>query len=591
MALTDTTCAVVYAGNESTSTAYAIPFRFVAPADIFVTTQTGADDPVLLAPGDYTVTQIGDGTGSLTTASAIGDDVEVTIFRQTPPTQPAVYETGGPFPAKAHEAALDRLAMLVQEMARKSNQALALLAVPGTTAPDGSTVVVPGSVPDSLRDVVAFADTADRLATTPAAKGRLGIQLDDLTIWVSQSTTAGDWVLAVDPSPDARARRVTLAVAADTGLQTQEQTDLANFITGWDTAADAVILAGDVSYNGESNFGADVAVWDPFIAAEKALMVPGNHDIDGPTQWANLVHKTPYLDWTNRNWRKTLGNGLVEIFGLHSGRNSAWTLAETDGNAVGSAQHTRFVQWLAASAARWKIVVFHHPPTSSETEAVAGYTGHEPHLDWPEFAQVDALICGHSHLTEVINFRGTPIVNCSGWVKQDGDTTLMLAGQPENSSLIYANDRRRLVGRITATEDRLSLELLDPSGAVFLTRSLDDLSMDNSQWGLEVVPPDTTAAVGTYHAGQAPVGMTLHQCFIGVASPGSPDLTGTVSINGVPSHEFTLPSGDFWTLSEPIGDKGRILPLGALVEVTIGAIGSYPAHRGLSIYARGRIVQ
>ncbi len=158
---------IEYAGNESASTGYPIPFPYLDPSHIEVGT-LDEDDALLLGADEFTVNEDDD---TVTTDPAIDSADTLVIRRTLPLTQPTVYNL--PFLPETHEQALDRLAMQIQQLAR---------AIDGGTATTSSQLVN-----------LAFADASARAAATPSRVGHLGIQLDNNTLWRGTSLTAGAW--------------------------------------------------------------------------------------------------------------------------------------------------------------------------------------------------------------------------------------------------------------------------------------------------------------------------------------------------------------------------------------------------------------
>lgn len=165
-----------YVGNASAVTPYPVEFEFLAETDIVVQkSPTGTDTWTTLATNLYTVTRDEDTRlGSVTTSPAISAAYDVRIKRSTPIVQPTAYPESGAFPAESHETALDRLTMIVQEIA----------------GGDGGGALV---APVALRDVVRWEASTDRGGVVPARRGQLGVQMADATLWMAQSTGAGDW--------------------------------------------------------------------------------------------------------------------------------------------------------------------------------------------------------------------------------------------------------------------------------------------------------------------------------------------------------------------------------------------------------------
>lgn len=116
MTISTTTSRVEYTGNGVT-TIFAVPFRFLENAHIVLTALAIDGSQTQLSQGaDYTLVGEGDddgGTATLTVAPQSGS--YLIVRRVVPATQETDYISGDPFPAESHEAALDKLTMLVQQ--------------------------------------------------------------------------------------------------------------------------------------------------------------------------------------------------------------------------------------------------------------------------------------------------------------------------------------------------------------------------------------------------------------------------------------------------------------------------------------------
>jgi len=460
MAVSTTAVAVKYDGNESTITAYVIPFRFENTDTIYVATAIGLAEPALMDAADYTVARLLDGSGgSVVTAEAIDSAVEVTIFRATPLVQPTVFQLAGPFPAKANETALDRLLMQVQEINRRLNESLGLEPGDFLVIPEGGS---------SGGDVLTWANPAARGAVKPSRAGQLGVERSTQTIWIAQSTTIGDW----EEYAPRRSNRVILGLLADAGEPAGGYQALAQArLTEW--APDGVIFAGDNNYNGAAGYTADWAEFGPWIVDGKAFPALGNHDVDEAGWQARLDGLFPYLPGNRRYYLTTFGDGLVDVFVLNSGLNSIGGLVEPDGNAVGSVQHAWFASALAASRARWKIAVFHHPPTTLDRAENRVSLA----MEWPELAGVNLILCGHTHLLEVLKWNDVILANLSSATKSTGEAEGALQGSALGSPYaLWADDVNRGIGRLVATQDRMTLEVWRIDGALLHSRDVNDLT-------------------------------------------------------------------------------------------------------------------
>lgn len=116
MTVTTTTSRISYAGNGVT-TAFSVPFYFLAAADLVVIRTTATGTTTLVLNTDYTVTGAGvpaGGTVTCTVAPTVGQSL--VIFRAPAETQTTDYQPNDPFPAETHERALDKLTMIAQRL-------------------------------------------------------------------------------------------------------------------------------------------------------------------------------------------------------------------------------------------------------------------------------------------------------------------------------------------------------------------------------------------------------------------------------------------------------------------------------------------
>ena len=68
-----------------------------------------------------------------------------------------------------------------------------------------------------------------------------------------------------------------------------------------------------------------------------------------------------------------------------------------------AAQKTWLATEATASTARWKVAVFHQPPLTSGFRSAASW------MLWDELHLVDAILCGHDHFYERLDYFGTPL--------------------------------------------------------------------------------------------------------------------------------------------------------------------------------------
>jgi len=127
MSFTSEQSTVTYAGNNSTSTPYTVPFAFFTAADLLVTriAENGEETELTLTT-DYTVSG-GDAeagaTGSITTVAAIAATKSVRIDRVIELVQPDSFSDLNRFPASTVERLFDRAYMALQQQQRDIDRA------------------------------------------------------------------------------------------------------------------------------------------------------------------------------------------------------------------------------------------------------------------------------------------------------------------------------------------------------------------------------------------------------------------------------------------------------------------------------------
>lgn len=116
MTVSSTQSYVQYNADGVTRT-FTIPFYFLLNSDISaMVADASGNISELVNATDFTVTGAGDsGGGSLTFNTAYATENTILIYRDPPATQETKYYENGKFPAVSHEAALDKLTMLIQE--------------------------------------------------------------------------------------------------------------------------------------------------------------------------------------------------------------------------------------------------------------------------------------------------------------------------------------------------------------------------------------------------------------------------------------------------------------------------------------------
>ena len=118
MSVSSSTSRIVYAGNNSLVTAYAVPFYFEENAHLNAIAKTAAGVETVVTLTNHTGAGNENG-GTVRTAVAVPTTSTLTIYREVPFTQNTSYEENDAFPAASHERALDKLTTITQQLERR----------------------------------------------------------------------------------------------------------------------------------------------------------------------------------------------------------------------------------------------------------------------------------------------------------------------------------------------------------------------------------------------------------------------------------------------------------------------------------------
>jgi len=129
-----TTPLIQYSGNGVT-TAFSTSFVFSSSADLVVvlTSAAGVDTTKTITT-HYTVTGGNGSSGTVTMITPPASGETLTIYRQTALTQLTDYVENDAFPAETHEAALDKLTLITQELQEDIGRAVQLSATSGLSS-------------------------------------------------------------------------------------------------------------------------------------------------------------------------------------------------------------------------------------------------------------------------------------------------------------------------------------------------------------------------------------------------------------------------------------------------------------------------
>ena len=242
----------------------------------------------------------------------------------------------------------------------------------------------------------------------------------------------------ITAQPDDCVGNPPFAVIGDFGSAGQPEADVAALVHSWQPAFIATV--GDNNYpDGEAEtIDANIGQYyhdyiHPYLGvygegATEPRFFPalGNHDLrtdDGQPQFDYF--SMPFEEALSGNERYyDIVKGDVHLFILNSDP------SEINGRSVDSIQAQWLRTQLAASTARWKLVLMHHTPFTSSLKRNPDKEIQWPFADWG----VTAVLSGHDHLYERLEADGIPY-----FVNGSGGKDLYRVGPAVNESIVRYN--------------------------------------------------------------------------------------------------------------------------------------------------------
>ena len=254
--------------------------------------------------------------------------------------------------------------------------------------------------------------TTQASANTPQANtDEDGDEVMEATPSLATLVLAGEKRIA--PLPAAPQATMRFAVVGDYGTPSTDAQNVAVRIHSWNP--EFITTLGDNNYEAglastiDQNIGfyyhdfiyPYTGTYVPGATSNRFFPVLGNHD------WTSDVGATPYTNYFvlpgNERYYDFV-RGPVHFFMLDSDPH------EPDGVDVASTQARWLQTQLAASTAKWKLVMMHHAPYSSAQHGSTAW------MQWPfKTWGATAVLAGHDHDYERLSVGGLPyFVNGAG---------------------------------------------------------------------------------------------------------------------------------------------------------------------------------
>lgn len=207
------------------------------------------------------------------------------------------------------------------------------------------------------------------------------------------------------------------------------------------------IALGDLTYN--DDFAADFDErYSSLMVAGKLVPVPGNHDVIGGNLNAFKEHFADFID-PNGEANYEFVHGPIHILVYNS---------EDSGNINSTSAQAEWLRVkLMLSTARWKIVVLHKPPYSSDISYTPGIS--DLRLAFAEWG-ADAVICAHAHSYERLEVDGIPhfIVGTGGHSMRGFSTPIAQSQFRYNTKfgrLVVEGDCDEMIFRFKNVDDEI----------------------------------------------------------------------------------------------------------------------------------------
>jgi tartrate-resistant acid phosphatase type 5 len=244
--------------------------------------------------------------------------------------------------------------------------------------------------------------------------------------------------VAATAAPSEPPRRA-VAVIGDFGSGSQAERRVSELVAS--ARPVAVVTTGDNVYDDRGFPELIGAYYGRWVAGEDFLPAVGNHD-----HAEGIGAFDDYFDYLDGRHVYSFGRGGMRFFVLDS-----TTALESESSMT--RQRAWLKRSLQRSAARWKVVVLHHPPYSSGAHASS------TEFRWPFGAWgADLVLSGHDHDYERVSAGGTTfVVNGAG-----GQDLRPFGGTVTGSRVRYDGDHGALF--LTATDRSLTGEFWSASG-------------------------------------------------------------------------------------------------------------------------------
>jgi hypothetical protein len=162
VSVSSATSRIVYTGNNSLVTAYAVPFYFEENAHLNAIAKTAAGVETVVTLTNHNGAGDPNG-GTVRTAVAVPATSTLTIYREVPATQTTSYAENDSFPAASHERALDKLTTITQQLERRitncirGTEATPLSPIPSPTGTQQFVLSAASNQPPSWQELPVLA--------------------------------------------------------------------------------------------------------------------------------------------------------------------------------------------------------------------------------------------------------------------------------------------------------------------------------------------------------------------------------------------------------------------------------------------------
>ena len=342
MTVSSTTTKNSYAGDSST-VAFSYTFKIFDEDDIAVILRDNATatETVQTITTNYTVSGVGNaGGGTITFVTAPATGKTVVLRRESAQTQTTDYTPNDPFPAEAHEDALDKLTFFVQEVQEELDRSIKLSRTNTMTSTEftvgaadradkilafdsngeisvtqelgtfkgnwgtGTTYAVRDLVKDTSTNNIFIANTAHTSSGSQPLTTNTDSAKWDLLVDAASATTAASSATSSATAAAASASAASTSASNASTSETNAATSASNAATSATNAGNSATAASNAQAAAEAALDTFTDQYLGSLASDPTTDLDGNALTDGDLYFNTTDNVMKVYDLGNTTWKQ-----------------------------------------------------------------------------------------------------------------------------------------------------------------------------------------------------------------------------------------------------------------------------------------------